>query len=76
MQKSIVWEHFTKVGGGDPEDPKSKCNYCSKLFNCHPRRLGTSFMLSHIRNSCKKYPGRFDKLDKSQLMLSFDAKKE
>jgi hypothetical protein len=33
-------------------------------------------MLSHIRNSCKKYPGRFSKLDKSQSMLSFDAKNE
>jgi hypothetical protein len=76
VQKSIVWEHFTKVEGGDPEDPKSKCNYCSKLFSCHTRRLGTSFMLSHIRNSCKKYPGRFGKLDKSQSTLSFDAKKE
>jgi hypothetical protein len=76
VQKSSVWEHFTKVEGGDPEDPKSKCNYCSKLFSCHPRRLGTSSMLSHIRNSCKKYPGRFGKLDKSQSMLSFDAKKE
>jgi len=76
VQKSIVWEHFTKVDGGDPEDPKSKCNYCSKLFSCHPRRLGTSSMLSHIRNSCKKYPSRFGKLDNSQSMLSFDAKKE
>jgi hypothetical protein len=53
VQKSIVWEHFTKVEGGDPES-----------------------MLSHIRNSCKKYPGRFGKLDKSQSTLSFDAKKE
>jgi hypothetical protein len=76
VQKSIVWEHFTKVEGGDPEDPKSKCNYCNKLFSCHPRRLSTSSMLSHIRNSCKKYPGRFGKLDKSQSTLSFDAKNE
>jgi len=26
-QPSIVWEHFTKVEDGDPEDSKSKCNY-------------------------------------------------
>jgi hypothetical protein len=38
VQKSIVWEHLTKVEGGDPEDPKSKCNYCSKLFSCHPQK--------------------------------------
>jgi hypothetical protein len=60
-QTSMVWEHFTKVENGDPEDPKSKCNYCNKLFSCHTKRLGTSSMLSHLKNSCKKYPGRFDK---------------
>jgi hypothetical protein len=76
MQKSIVWEHFTKIEGGNLEDPKAKCNYCSKLFSCHLRRLCTSSMLSHIINSCNKYPGRFGKLDKLQSALSFDAKKE
>jgi hypothetical protein len=65
VQKSIVWEHFTKVEWGNPEYPKSKCNYCSKLFSYHSRRLGTSSMLSHIRNSYKKYLGRFGKLDRS-----------
>jgi hypothetical protein len=30
-------------------------------------------MLQHIRKSCKKYPGRFDK---SQTKLSFEAKRE
>jgi hypothetical protein len=33
-------------------------------------------MLSHLRNSCKKYPYRFGKLDKSQSQLSFNAKNE
>jgi hypothetical protein len=33
-------------------------------------------MFSHIRNSCKKYPGSFGKLEKSKSMQSFDAKKE
>jgi hypothetical protein len=28
-------------------------------------------MLSHLKNSCKKYPSRFGKLDKSQSKLSF-----
>jgi hypothetical protein len=65
VQKSIVCEHFTKIEGCDSEDPKPKCNYCSKLFSCHPRRIGTSSMLSHLMNSCKKYPSRFGKLDKS-----------
>jgi len=30
-------------------------------------------MLQHIRRSCKKFPGRFDK---SQSKLSFKAKRE
>jgi predicted nucleic acid binding AN1-type Zn finger protein len=39
---STVWEHFTKLEEGDPNDPKSKCNYCGGLFSCHPRSHGTS----------------------------------
>ena len=27
---SKVWDHFTKLGGGDPKDPKAACNYCKK----------------------------------------------
>jgi hypothetical protein len=40
-QNQLHGEHFTKIEGGDFEDPKSKCNYCSKLFSCHCKRLGT-----------------------------------
>jgi hypothetical protein len=72
-QTSMVWEHFTKVEGGDPEDPRSQCNYCKKLFSCHSKRLGTSSILTHLKSTCEKYPGRFDK---SQLKLSFEAKKD
>jgi hypothetical protein len=53
-QTSVVWEHFTKVEGGDPKDPKSQCNYYKKLFSCHSKRLGTSSMLTHLKNTCKK----------------------
>jgi hypothetical protein len=67
----MVWEHFTKVEGGDPEDPKSQCNYCKKLFSCHSKRLGTSSMLIHLKSTCKKYHSRFDK---SQSKLSFEVK--
>jgi hypothetical protein len=72
-QTSKVWEHFTRLEESDPKDPKSQCNYCKTLFSCHPRSYGTSSMLQHIRKSCKKYPGRFDK---SQTKLSFEAKRE
>ncbi|XP_062157974.1 uncharacterized protein LOC133865569 [Alnus glutinosa] len=42
-------------------------------FNCHPISHGTSSMLQHIRKSCTKYHGRFDKI---QSKLSFEAKRE
>jgi hypothetical protein len=44
-QTSKVWEHFTRLEESDPKDPKSQCNYCKKLFSCHPRSHGTSSML-------------------------------
>jgi hypothetical protein len=72
-QTSKVWEHFTKLEESDPKDPKSQCNYCKTLFSCHPRSHGTSSMQQHIKKSCKKYLGRFNK---TQLKLSFEAKKE
>jgi len=72
-QTSKVWEHFTRLEESDPKDPKSQCNYCKTLFSCHPRSHGTSSMLQHIRKSCKKYPSRFDK---SQIKLSFEAKRK
>ncbi|XP_059431483.1 zinc finger BED domain-containing protein RICESLEEPER 2-like [Corylus avellana] len=75
-QTSVVWEHFTKVEGGDLKDPKSQCKYCNKLFSCHTRKHGTNAMLGHLRNTCKKYPDRFDKDDKSQSKLSFEGKRE
>jgi predicted GTPase len=75
-QTSMVWEHFTRVEEGGPEDPKSQCKYYNKLFSCHTRRLGTSSMLRHLKNTYKKYPSRFDKGDKSQSKLSFEVKRE
>jgi hypothetical protein len=59
-QTSMVWEHFTKVNGGDHEDSKSQCKYYNKLFSCHTRRLDTLSMLTFLRNNCKKYLGKFD----------------
>ena len=75
-QTSMVWEHFTTVEGSDPKDPKSQCKYCNKLFSCHTRKHGTSAVLLHLMNTCKKNPGRFDKDDKLQSKLSFEVKRE
>jgi len=72
-QTSTVWEHFIELESSDPDDHKSQYNYCKMEFNCHPISNDTSSMLQHIRKSCKKYHGRFDKI---QSKLSFEAKRE
>jgi len=72
-QKLTVWENFTKSEENDPNDTKSQCKHCKKLFSCYPRSHNTSSMLQHLKNTCKKYSDRFDK---SQSKLSFEAKRE
>jgi hypothetical protein len=72
-QTSKVLEYFTKLEESDPKNPKLQCNYCKTLFSCHLRSYGTSSMLQHIKKSCKKYPGRFDK---TQSKLTFEVKRE
>ena len=71
---SMVWEHFTKIKGGDPNDPRCACNYCGKDYACNTKTCGTSSMLVHLNTQCKKYPFRVE--DKKQKLLSFQAKTE
>ena len=52
---SIVQKHFTKLLGGDPEKPKSQCNYCKNQYNCHGKKNDTLGMLHHM-DVCKKWP--------------------
>ena len=52
---SKVWEHFTKLGGGNPKEPRTTCNYCKKPYKCHSRKKGTSTLWGHVRK-CKKNP--------------------
>jgi hypothetical protein len=73
---SLVWEHFTKVEGLPADSPKAACNYCGRQYYCHSKRNGTSSMISHLENQCKKYPYRFGVADKNQPTLSFDKKPE
>ncbi|KAK1394684.1 hypothetical protein POM88_013740 [Heracleum sosnowskyi] len=61
---SNVWEHFTKVKGGDPNNPRCNCNYCGADYACHSTRVGTSSLWVHFRK-CKK------RVDKKQKVLSF-----
>lgn len=72
---SKVWDHFTIIEGCGANDPKATCNYCSKVYNCHSKRHGTSSMIFHL-NGCKKYLDGRGTLDKSQTTLSFERKPE
>ncbi|KAK1379809.1 hypothetical protein POM88_026553 [Heracleum sosnowskyi] len=65
---SDVWDHFTKVKGGDKNNPRCKCNYCGADYACHNTRVGTSSLWVHF-NKCKKNPARV--ADKKQKVLSF-----
>ena len=55
-QTSMTSEHFTKVNGSDPKDPKSQYKYYNKLFSCHTKKQGTSVMLVHLSNIYKNIP--------------------
>uniref|UniRef100_A0A2N9HI87 BED-type domain-containing protein n=1 Tax=Fagus sylvatica TaxID=28930 RepID=A0A2N9HI87_FAGSY len=70
---SKVWEHFTKLGGGNPEEPRATCNYCKKPYKCHSRQNGTLTLWGHVRN-CKKNPKNKNN-DKSQPTIAYHYKK-
>ncbi|KAJ9561442.1 hypothetical protein OSB04_006602 [Centaurea solstitialis] len=71
LRVSNVWDHFTKVEGGDPNDPRCACNYCGKTYACDSKKVGTTSLWTHIRKQCRKYPGR--ETDKKQKVLSFQT---
>jgi len=62
INQSIVWDHFTKLGLIDYDNPKAKCNYCSKQFG----RLGSWAILSHLQFDCQKYPFKHQRLEKKK----------
>ena len=33
-----IWDHLTKIEGGDPNNPKSSCNNCQRRYNCHSKK--------------------------------------
>ncbi|PON83907.1 Ribonuclease H-like domain containing protein, partial [Trema orientale] len=71
-QKSDVWEHFTRIEDGDPNEPRAACNYCGKSYAAHPKNCGTSTLRNHLNKLCPKNPNRVTK----QKTLCFELKKE
>lgn len=65
---SDVWDHFTKIKGGNRKEPRCTCNYCGANYACHSTRVGTSSLWVHLKK-CKNYPKKL--VDKKQKVLSF-----
>ncbi|KAG2712806.1 hypothetical protein I3760_04G143400 [Carya illinoinensis] len=63
---SVVWDHFTKIDGCPLNDPKAECNYCHKIYSCHPKRHGTSSTLQHL-GVCKQRPHRIRLTDQQNM---------
>ena len=63
-KRSRVWEDFEKIKAAD----EVKCQHCSKIYNYHGRKIGTSSLLYHL-DRCKSYLTSKNKNDISQLKL-------
>ena len=70
-KRSRVWEHFEKIKATD----EVKCQHCSKIYNYHARKTGTSSLLYHL-DRCKSYLAIENKNDISQLKLIGAFKKD
>ncbi|KAG2673937.1 hypothetical protein I3760_13G112600 [Carya illinoinensis] len=68
---SIVWQHFTKLEGGDPNNLQAKCNHCGKMYGCHYRKHGTSQLKVHLEEQCKKSPVLKSLVENGQSRLNF-----
>ncbi|GKA48946.1 zinc finger, CCHC-type containing protein [Tanacetum coccineum] len=51
-RRSWVWDHFTFVKG----ETQVPCPYCKKVLAVGTKRNGTSTLIQHLKNVCKKSP--------------------
>ena len=65
-------QHFIKLVGFDPNNPRFECKYCKNQYKCHVKKNGTLCLLQHLK-VCKNW--HFPRDDK-QKTLSFQAKRE
>lgn len=68
-----MWDHFTKIKGGNHKGPRCTCNYCGANYACHSTRVGTSSLWAHLKK-CKNYPKNM--ADRKQKVLSFKRRFE
>ena len=70
-KRSRVWEYFEKIKATN----EVKCQHCSKIYNYHARKTGTSSFLYHL-DRCKSYLAIENKNNISQLKLIGAFKKD
>ncbi|KAL8464698.1 hypothetical protein ACS0TY_034268 [Phlomoides rotata] len=58
-----IWGHFNRLENSDPL--RAACNYCGTSYAAHPKANGTTSMWAHLETSCKKYPFKKDKSQKT-----------
>lgn len=69
MHPSCLWNHFTKIEGWDPKEPRCNCNYCNKDCVCEADGLW-----AHLNTQCKEYTYKSE--DKKQKVLSCVSEKD
>jgi hypothetical protein len=59
----------------EQDNPKAKCNHCSKLIGCHYRRNGTSPMMTYLTHGCPTSPLLKSKVPNDQTLLQMSFNK-
>nr|XP_016487721.1 PREDICTED: uncharacterized protein LOC107807800 isoform X2 [Nicotiana tabacum] len=53
--RSPIWEHFELVEANE-EVRKAKCLHCGRVYNCHPKYVGTMCLVKHIKKCLNPHP--------------------
>ncbi|KAK9951252.1 hypothetical protein M0R45_006709 [Rubus argutus] len=72
--KSIAWEHFTKMtnpDGSKMAKARAKCSHCTQTYAVDSKSNGTTNMRTHLLYQCRKSPLFIP--SKKQRYLAFDS---
>ena len=68
-KRSETWNHYIVL---EDNQYKAKCNYCGKIYQCHPRFDGISNMRTHLK-VCKAYLNVKREQDERQQKLAAES---
>ncbi|KAH9651254.1 BED-type domain-containing protein [Citrus sinensis] len=68
-KRSETWNHYTVL---EDNQYKAKCNYCGKIYQCHPRFDGISNMGTHLK-VCEAYLNVKREQDERQQKLAAES---